>query len=69
MKKIVIFILYEIIFSQIQNDNVGYLSQGYYEINSYLTNLYLSMNNKKLINFKYKICISYISFRILFICY
>jgi len=50
MIKIFIFILYNIlILSQMQNDNNGNLTHGYYEINSYLTNLYLSMNNKNLI--------------------
>lgn len=54
MIKIFIFILYNIlILSQMQNDNNGNLTHGYYEINSYLTNLYLSMNNKNLINFIY----------------
>ncbi len=50
MKKI-IFILYEIfvIFHYIKNENIDYLSEGYYEINSHLNNFYLSMKNKKLI--------------------
>ena len=50
MKKI-IYILYEIfvIFQYIKNENIDYLSEGYYEINSHLNNFYLSLKNKKLI--------------------
>ena len=50
MKKI-FFILYEItiIIFQIKNENIKYLTEGYYEINSNLNNLYLSVKNKKLI--------------------
>ena len=50
MKKIFFFILYEIfIFSQRQKDNIDYLAKGFYEINSYLTNLYVSIDDTKLI--------------------
>jgi hypothetical protein len=38
-----------LIFSQRQKDNLGYLTKGYYEINSYLTNLYISIDDTKLI--------------------
>ena len=45
------FILYEIcvIFIHIKNENIDYLSEGYYEINSYLNNCYLSLKKQKLI--------------------
>jgi len=50
MKEKFFFILYEIfIFSLLQQDNICYLTKGYYEINLYLTNLYLSTDDKKLI--------------------
>ena len=50
MKKILFFILYEIfIFSQRQKDNIDYLTKGFYEINLYLTNFYVSIDDTKLI--------------------
>ena len=50
MKKID-FILYEIIIIllEIKNENIDYLTEGYYEIYSSLNNLYLSLKSKKLI--------------------
>jgi hypothetical protein len=55
MKKL-FFILYEVmsIFLHIKNENIDYLSEGYYEINSILNNFYLSLKNKKLIISKIK---------------
>ena len=56
-----LFILNEIIIIifQIKNENIKYLTEGYYEINSHLNNFYLSVKNKKLIisniNFCFKI--------------
>ena len=49
------FIFYFVLFSQIENENIDYLTEGYYEINSHLNNFSLSMKNKKLIipNIKY----------------
>ena len=46
-----IFILFEVlsIFLLIKNESIDYLSEGYYEIKSYLNNFYLSLKNKKLI--------------------
>jgi len=38
-----------IIFFQIENENIDYLTEGHYEINSYINNQYLSLKNKKLI--------------------
>ena len=45
------FLLYEIIIIlfQIENENIEYLMEGFYEINSNLNNLYLSLKNKKII--------------------
>jgi hypothetical protein len=50
MKKI-FFLLYAfiIILFQIENQNIEYLTEGFYEINSHLNNLYLSLKNKKII--------------------
>ena len=49
------FILYFVLFSQIENENIDYLTEGYYEINTYLNNFYFSMKSKKLVisNIKY----------------
>ena len=49
--KIVFFMLFEIlvIFSRKESENIQYLKEGYYEINSRLNNLYLSVKNKELI--------------------
>jgi hypothetical protein len=55
MKK-VFFILYEVLstFLYIKNEKIDYLYEGYYEINSYLNNLYLSLKKKQLIISKIK---------------
>ena len=49
--KNLVFILFEIlmIFCKKENKNSIHLTDGYYEINSYLNNLYLSVKNKNFI--------------------
>ena len=49
--KNLLFIYFEflVIYSQTVNQNIHYLTEGYYEINSYLKNLYLSVKNEELI--------------------